>query len=262
MPDPMAVARVERLEGTVWLGDGPEGERPSRELNEGEALPWQASLITSEGGRVALRMPSGHSLRIDRGSQLQLLDPSRLSLSRGAVYVDSAGHDARQPSLAIETRFGEVRELGTQYEVRLKERSVRVRLREGAVSVVHDGALDEVMAGTEFELFADGRSNSAPIAPDSPEWDWIAGVRPPFELEGRSAREFLDWITRERGLRLAFDEASTATIARETLLKGATRKLSADESLDAVLATCGMDYRVEGGALVVSALPRGGTPAK
>ena len=49
--------------------------------------------------------------------------------------------DVQMPEL---DGFGVIEEVGTQFEVRLEDRSVRVRLREGAVVVHHDGRSDEV----------------------------------------------------------------------------------------------------------------------
>ena len=76
-----------------------------------------------------------------------------------------------------------------------------------------------------------------------------------LELDGRSARAFLDWIARERGWKLAFADEFVARAADEIVLGGTASRLTVEEALDAVLPTCRMTHRVEGGVLVVAAIP-------
>jgi ferric-dicitrate binding protein FerR (iron transport regulator) len=249
MLDEISRVTIERIDGTVRLGD--DGGA-TVELTLGHSLPMGATLSTEGDGGLALRMPSGHSVRLDRDSQLRLIDPAHMALDRGAIYVDSDGSDSRRLSLVVQTRFGEVREIGTQFEVRLLERSIRLRLREGAVVMARDSEFDEVMAGTEYELFEDGRTSMGPIAPYSPEWSWVQRIAPMLDFEGRTARELLDWIARESGLHLAFDDEATAHAADETILRGATESLSPARALEEILPSCGMRHRIERGVLIVS----------
>ena len=76
-----------------------------------------------------------------------------------------------------------------------------------------------------------------------------------LDLEGRTARSFLDWVARERGLTLAFEEESVARAAAEIVVGGTVQRLTLEESLDAVLPTCGMTHRIEDGVLLVAAAP-------
>jgi hypothetical protein len=76
-----------------------------------------------------------------------------------------------------------------------------------------------------------------------------------LDLEGRSAREFLDWVARERGWGLSFSDETVARSAEEIVLGGTVERLTLDEALDAVLPTCRMTYRVEAGVLWIAASP-------
>ena len=93
------------------------------------------------------------------------------------------------------------------------------------------------------------------ISTHGPDWDWATAVAPMFALEGRTARAFLEWYARERGFTLAFSEASAAQAASGISLGGSAERLSPDEALGAVLETCRMTHRVDGGILLVSELP-------
>jgi ferric-dicitrate binding protein FerR (iron transport regulator) len=248
-----AMARVESMSGAIWARDTSAAARSARRpLSTGDEIPLGSELVTAPDGRAALRLDSGHSLRLDTGSRVRLLAEDAIALDAGAIYVDSAPERPAEIALAVHTPLGVVREIGTQFEVRLAPDSVRVRLRDGAVAVSHDGGELEVRAGNELQLSAGGLVTRQAVATHGPGWDWMVGVTPMLDLEGRTARAFLDWVARERGWTLAFADESAARAAGEVVLGGGAEGLSLDQALDAVLATCRMTYRVEGGVLRIS----------
>jgi len=248
--------RVESLSGQVWIRTpaDPDGA-PRRALKLGDEVSPGCELVTAERGRTALRLSSGHSVRLDESTRIRLLDVESIALDRGAVYVDSGSDVEAAGTLAIHTQFGVVEEIGTQFEVRLADDAVHVRLREGAVVVQRDGESHAVAAGNELELRSDGSTTVREIATHGAGWDWIAGIAPMLELEGRTAREFLAWVGRERGLRVVFADEAVARAAGETVLRGTARGLSLEEALDAVLPTCRMVHRIDDGMLTIYADP-------
>jgi hypothetical protein len=72
-----------------------------------------------------------------------------------------------------------------------------------------------------------------------------------MDIEGRSLREYLNWISRERGFTLRFADPGTAGKADAIILDGSVEGLTLEESLAAVLATCNLSHRVEGEILIV-----------
>jgi len=58
-----------------------------------------------------------------------------------------------------------------------------------------------------------------------------------LDLEGRSAKGFLEWVARERGWVLAFTDEDVARAAEDTMLSGVLGRLTLDEALDAVQET-------------------------
>ncbi len=250
---PVATILVESLAGPVWIrSTGEERTLHSRALEVGEAVPLGSTLKTDDEGRAAIRLASGHSVRLDGTTSIRLLDAHSIALDEGAIYVDS-GLDTRSATpLDVHTPFGLVREIGTQFEIRLVSDSVRVRLREGAVVVHHDDQAHEVQFGTELELDPDGTVTRRALSTYGPAWEWIVGITPALDLEGRTARSFLDWVARERGFTLAFADAAVARAADEIELGGTVERLTLEQALDAVLPTCRMTYRIEGGVLVIA----------
>jgi hypothetical protein len=72
-----------------------------------------------------------------------------------------------------------------------------------------------------------------------------------MEIEGRPVGEFLDWIARERGLQLTFEDPALYVTAAETGLNGSIDGMSLDQALEAVLPTCGMTHHIQNGTLTV-----------
>ncbi|HSK77564.1 MAG TPA: FecR domain-containing protein, partial [Thermoanaerobaculia bacterium] len=180
---------------------------------------------------------------------IRILGRAALALDRGAVYVDSGGR-ASEP-LRLETPLGEVRETGTQYEVRLGAGSLRIRVREGSVALQTADGLHTVGALTELETDGRGSVATREIPRSGPAWEWIDGVTPRPDLEGLTARAFLDRIAREGGWTLEFASEEAARIAAETRLQGDVSGMTPEQALEAVLPTCGLVHRIEDGRLIV-----------
>lgn len=233
-------------------GSATEGARSP--LATGSRLRVGSEVRTGEGGRIALRLHSGASVRVDDASAIRLLRADEVALDRGAVYVDSG---AGAPALVVRTPLGEVREIGTRFEVRLHDGGLRVRLREGSVSVRRGGVSHEVPAGEELLWNAAGDVARRTLAPYDPEWDWATAIAPRLDLEGRTAREILEWVARERGLTLVYADPGVERAARETVLAAGPARLTPEEALPAVLPACRLAHRItESGVLEISAEAR------
>jgi len=248
------VARVETRIGLAWARSASNATDGSPTLAApGTDLRVGSEIATEEGGRIAIRLTSGHSVRLDERTRARLLTGGAIALERGAVYVDSRGPLAvARGSVDLQTPFGGLRDIGTQFEARLAEDGLVVRVREGLVSWIGAGPPVDVRAGEEMQL-APGR---LPVRRDLPAgasvWGWIDPITPLMDVEGRTLREFLDWIARERGLRLEFATSDVASAADRTRLNGSVDGMTLDQALESVLATCRMSHRTTTGALVVS----------
>jgi ferric-dicitrate binding protein FerR (iron transport regulator) len=202
-------------------------------------------------------------LRLDVDTRIEALTDRSLALVTGAVYVDSGGRRApmaagepdgsAQGAIEIQTPAGRIREIGTQFEVRLGGATVRLRVREGLVSVDRPAGGLQVTSGRELLLDPGGGASSRELPTHGEEWAWTEAIAPRMAIEGRSLREFLDWTARERGLGLQFGRSDLATSASTIRLNGSIEGLTLDQALESVLLTCGMRHRIEGGLLIVEA---------
>jgi ferric-dicitrate binding protein FerR (iron transport regulator) len=215
---------------------GPSG------LAAGQALRAGAQIDLPANGFASLEW-NGATLLIDGGTHLRLESRDVATLQRGAVYY--AG-DAAVPGVTLHTVFGDIRDVGTRFEVRLRDDAVRVRVRDGAVEVRGTTA----RARTELVATRTGITER-PVSTSGDEWAWIERAAPPLLLEGKTLETVLRKVAEEKGLTLEWNGARDV---RGVVLRG-TMPLSAAEALDAATAAAGVAYRIEGDRLIVGDRP-------
>ena len=216
-------------------------------LSPNEAIRAGEWIETDAGARVAVRFADGTSVRVDVASRARPLSSDAIELAAGAVYVDSGREWGR---FEVRTRLAIARDIGTQFEVRLLDRTVRLRVRSGIVELMNGARSVSGRAGTEITL-NEHAAASRPIAVYGSEWDWTARVSPPLEIEGMSLSSFLERVVREHGWTLDYADTALARKATGIILHGSVNGLSPREAVDVAIATSGLRHRLEDGELVV-----------
>lgn len=235
---PRLVATVDLMSGAALLG-------PAR-LASASQIFTGATIETSPDATLALRWSRRGSLRVAGDSAVRFESQGQLALDRGAVYFDSS---AAGQSVSIRTPFGIVRDVGTQFEVRLERDSMRVRVREGAVDLRHGKTRERATADTELAVSRNGVIERRAISRSGPEWEWVVKAAPPIALTG-SARDVLGAVAREKGLTLAFADSRAQQLAATTSLHS-TVPVSPDEALVALNAATPLVCRIDGEALLI-----------
>jgi hypothetical protein len=249
-PAPVLVAHIDQATGSP---------APGFSFGAGDAV-MSGSTVATSVGTLAMTLTSGVHLRLDASSTARVDSASDVALERGAVYVDSAGAHPTQPGaspISIHTPAGLVRDIGTQFEVRLAGAGIRIRVRDGQVRITYANGLD-ARAGAGEELFSkpDGSIDRRSSAATGSEWAWAERAAPPFSVEGKTLGAFLDWVSREGAWTVTFADSRFSKAARATVLHGRPdllRGLTPAEALDVVLPTCGLRHRIDinGGHRVV-----------
>jgi ferric-dicitrate binding protein FerR (iron transport regulator) len=229
------VATVARLTGPAEVRH--EAGSPWQSLAAGADLRAGDHVRTRTDGRVALRRTDGVEVRLDVGTTLALAEHGLARLETGRVYVDSGVAGTRSDAFVLETEFGSVRHLGTQYAAGLAPAALEVAVREGRVAIDQRGRDAVANAGESLIVRADGRIDRASLAPHDAAWQWAESMAPAFAIEGRTLDEFLAWAARETGRRLVYASPAVAQRAEQTLLKGSVDDLSPQQAVAAVLAT-------------------------
>ena len=239
-PAPL-VASVERVEGVVTTASG------SR-LGLGSGIIARTQIETGDS-QLALSLASGGSLRIGPRSRVVLAGGDEAELLAGAVYFDS--EQERASEFAVTTRLGRVRDVGTQFLVRLDAQQLDVGVRAGRVDLSSGGTSDTAGVGERLvasQGSSDLRRDTIPTF--GTEWEWAERLAPPFDINGRTLGEFLAWFEAQTGRTVEFGDAA-AERKREALLKG-TIDMPPLPKLAAVLSLVGdLTYTLDGQRVVI-----------
>jgi ferric-dicitrate binding protein FerR (iron transport regulator) len=166
----LALATGEVRVRSGWLGGW-------RAIGAGHSLESGQSVQTGSGGRGVLTLPGGVSARMDQDTRILLAGRDQVVLERGALYVDARPGPSPAAPLEVVTPAGLLRHVGTQYEVRLLEPGVRLRVREGRVEWQAKSGASRRGRRTAH----DRRCGSFVRAPTAlrESWDWLAATTPP-----------------------------------------------------------------------------------
>lgn len=251
--EPQVVASLTRVVGSVEQNRGDGRWTP---LGAAGSIESGTEVRTATGGRAALQLASGVELRLDSRTRLAFQDTTHARLAQGAVYVDSGSPSGvPSPEFELDTPAGRIAHLGTQYEARIQDGSVRVGVREGRVRLSH-GSADVVGSAGESLTVRGDEVIRAPLARTAAEWGWIADVTPPFDIEGRSVEDFLVWAARQTGRTVVYASPDAAQQARSVTLSGTVAGLTPDEAVPAVLSTTSLATQVGTEHIRVDTAPR------
>jgi hypothetical protein len=133
------------------------------------------------------------------------------------MYFDSMNSAV---GLDVRTEFGVIRHLGTQFIGRVDSQSLSVSVREGSVSI--DGLYFHGVAKQRQRVTLRGsaRPQVLSISPYGDEWSWIEVTAPPSDFNGKTIYEFLQWVARETGLTIEFDDPVVEGMVRIETLTG------------------------------------------
>lgn len=223
-----------------------------RQVVDSQPLLKGQTLETGPAGRGALTLPGGISVRLDSRSLLTITSAEHLTLDRGALYVDAGPAVSPASRLDVMTPSGSVRHIGTQYEVRLMGKDVRLRVREGRIEWrARTGDIERSQTGEQLTIAGDGTVERRAIPRYGESWDWIAATAPVIDIEGLPLGRFLSWVGRELGREIAYASPHTASDVVGIVVHGSISGLTPTQALDAVLATTRLRAVIADGRIVV-----------
>jgi ferric-dicitrate binding protein FerR (iron transport regulator) len=231
----VAVARVEQVHGGL-------------RVQRGDPVRTGDWIETDAASRVALRFDDGTSVRLDAASRVRALSAREVELTAGAVYVDTGGEHGR---FIVRTPLATARDVGTQFEIRLVEETLRLRVRTGVVELHDAGRRLSGRAGTEIML-SSAAAVSRPIAIHGPDWEWASRLAPEPPMDGSSLAEYLRRLAREQGWSVEYADGALARAAEDIILHGAVAGLAPSDRVAVAVAASGLQHRLESGRLIVS----------
>jgi len=211
---------------------------PSPAARIGKLL-MPGTVISTNGGHGAIALANGVELRLDSNTAVIVDTARRVSLTRGALYLDSSNRRGAPQPVEIVARGTVIRDIGTRYEIRLSDHDLRVRVRDGAVQLERAGRIDRAPKGTELLARADGTVSTRSVDAFAADWAWTTEAAPPFVVENATLEAFLLWTEREGGWTIDWSDVLRER-ARTTILHGTIDGMTPADALDVVLPTCGL----------------------
>lgn len=231
-----------------WTTTAPPQPAPQRMVVAGGqtngAAIYANDVYEIANGNTASLAWGNATLRLDGGTRVRIASATELTLDRGAVYVDS-----NHSGVVIHTPMGNVRDIGTQFEVRLATDRMRVRVREGRVDLQHGGTTHSAEAGVEMDADARGGVTEHSIARNGAEWEWVLRAAPPIHLDGRTLSEVVASVTRDEGLTPVWSDLAAQNAA--TMRLHGDVPLTPVEALDTALVASGLTARRDGDRLII-----------
>lgn len=233
---PKVVATLANASGAVF-GGTMAGDEWHWLTESGAPLLAGTRLRTDASGRAALTLAADTSLRIAGSTDLLLGPGNRVELLEGRIYLDTKG--TRSGAVEIVTRFGTLRDVGTQFEALATGTTLRVRTREGAVTLTRGQtkAVLHCAASEELRIDSRGHVERGRITAHAAEWAWAEMLAEPPQGPDLSLLRFLDWVARETGRGLRYDSPETETRVSKVILHGTTPELAPVQALEIALAT-------------------------
>lgn len=236
--------------GTVTKVSGSEGAAGlpgvGRKVYPGERL------LTGAGEGISVTLASAESLRIDENSELLVQAADRFKLLEGRVYADTGNFMYRDRHLTIETQFGEISDIGTQFSVAVADDSLEVAVREGRVDLKRGASAVTAVAGERMRLTGDSvEPQMQRVDAHDQSWAWTSLLAPEFDIENKSLLDFLRWAARETGRELVFEDQELRMAAMRTDLHGSVSNFAPIEAVESVLATTSFKYRIERDRIII-----------
>ncbi len=219
---------------------------------QGSAVYADELISTQSGEGISLLLARGESLRLDENTRIRIEAADHFTLLAGRLYADSGQFIYRDGGLRVDTAFGVVTDIGTQFSVAVTDRALDVAVREGRVDVVSQRATHAARMGERLTLIPGERASLGRLEAYDDYWSWIVERTPSFDMTGRSLLDFLKWAARETGRELRFQTNESRMSAMRTDLHGSTAGMTPDEALVSTLATTRFEYRIEIGRIVIT----------
>lgn len=238
-PPPVQVAGIDKSIGSIYvLGE----ESRLQATGDLSSIAAGQTIVTGDGSALGLTWNGGGSLRLAEDTRVLFKSVGVIELLSGQVYFDSLGGASK---LAIETRFGGVQHIGTQFMTSIDSEMLRVSVRDGRVEI--DGLHFVEIAETRQQVTLRGsaRAEVLDIAPYGNEWEWIEATAPVVSFDGETLYRFLEWVALETGFVIAYATPELEANAKEewvlhTEIPGTPREL-----LGKRLITFDLDYELQ-----------------
>lgn len=250
---PVEVASIDKSYGSIYLL-GKQSELT--ELDDLATVTTGQTIMTGSESGIGLAWVGGGSLRMDEATTVEFVGTDAVFLREGRVYFDSQAMGA---SFTVNTAHGAVSHIGTQYMTAVDGLRLTVSVREGEISIDRNSGKDSGLAGQQVEIIGEAAATFTNIGSSGAQWEWLEATAPTLDFSGKSTYEFLQWVARETGYGIAFEDAEAERLAREGRLVGTIPGLDPRRELEVRMLGEDLDYAFDqdSGTINISSIDSG-----
>ena len=255
--DLVQVAAIQKSFGTIyWLSEQSELQ-PTASLGTVHA---GQTIVTGADSGIAVAWANGGSVRLDENTKVEFRDESSIFLHSGQIYFDSRPAEliagatvSGVNAFTVVTDRGSVAHKGTQFMTHVDADTLTVSVREGRVSVEGSYYDGDAQRGEQLVLNGSRRPTILSINTYGGAWDWIGQTSPPVDVKGKSLHVFLEWVSREMGLQLAFVGNKVEQAVHKDSLIGIGRiDIQPEAALKMYMSTTAFTWKIVEGVIYVS----------
>jgi len=248
---PVQVATIGKSHGSIYvLGE----QSQLYKVTDLSAVMAGQTIKTDHESGIGLEWGNGGSLRIAADTRVEFVSSEAIYLRSGRVYFDSTPSDVPNAAqLSIQTDHGTVTHVGTQYMTYTASDELTVTVREGRVSIAGNYYDTNVLEGQHSSITGSARPSVTSFQRYGPAWKWIEATSPILDTDGRSVDAFLNWVSRETGLKIEYPDAATKQAALDVVLKG-TVNIEPREALEFWLQGQDLSWYIDGGTIKVNSI--------
>ena len=180
-------------------------------------------LSTQGNALLGIKLPDNTLVTLDQNTQITVVNAALIQVEKGRIYIDSPDPNT---SVIVATRFGEIVDIGTQYEVAVGPQSLQVSMREGMtkISLAGQTLYGKVAAGFGDVLSIDSQQqvHTTQIPSTDVHWQWAQKAVADLNLQNTTAHNLLHWAGRVTGKKIVYTTAQAQRVAENTHLSGGT----------------------------------------
>lgn len=244
-PPPAPIAVAATVSRVIGSGAANEQYPLGTKVHAGDTI----STGPAEG--VSLLLARSESLRIDANSRIRVEAKDHFTLLSGRIYTDSGQFVYRSGGLRIDTDYGSVTDVGTQFSVTANVQGLDVAVREGRVDINSQFDTYVAMVGERITLVQGRVASVVEIESYDDYWRWAADLAPTYDTKNKSQLDLLNWAARETGWKLHFDDHELRMSAMAADVSGPVADLTPSQALESVLKAGSFSYRFEEDKLVI-----------
>jgi FecR protein len=210
------------------------------------------TIATGANGAVAIAWGTSGSLRLAGASVVTLVDAKHIRLTAGTMYYDSNSYNSpTTTTIEVETRYGMINHVGTQFFAHVGRSTATIAVREGQVTFRNASKEVLVKSGESARFDSHLTASISPITATDKSWEWVTGIAPNRNVDGQSTLQIIGWLGRETGLTIEFGDERTREFVRKDRIRG-IGEIEPLTAMKVIPLTAGLTFDIEDGTIRIT----------